>query len=169
MRWWLPVVVPMCLGFGSAPGSTPLIELGVLSCTLGHAVDTVASAQTSAASEAREMVCAFTPARNGPEETYAGIVKAIGGVGALPEKVALLWSVKAPMGTAVTSGLLQQSYAADTGTPAGQPAPLIGERNSDITLQTMADTQEGSASKDKLTPPQFFVAAIDLVLKVSVG
>ena len=78
MRWWLPVVVPMCLGFGSVPGSTALVEIGVLACTLGHAVDTIASAQTSAASEAREMACAFKPARNGPEETYAGIVKAIG-------------------------------------------------------------------------------------------
>jgi hypothetical protein len=169
MRWWLPVVVPMCLGFGSAASSTPLIEIGVLACTLGHPVDTVTSAQTSAASEAREMVCAFKPARNGPEETYAGIVKVIGGVGTLPEKITLLWSVRAPMGTAITPGLFQQGYVADTGTPAGQPAPLIGERNSDISLQTMADAQEGSASKDKPTSPQFIVAVVDLVLKVSVG
>ena len=44
MRWWLTVVVPMCLGFGSAPSSTAMIEIGVLTCTLGHAIDTVTSA-----------------------------------------------------------------------------------------------------------------------------
>jgi hypothetical protein len=115
------------------------------------------------------MVCSFKAAKDGPEETYAGIVKAIGVVGALPEKAALLWSVRAPMGTAATPGLLQQSYAADTGTPAGQTAPLLGERKGDITLQTMADKQEGSATKDKPTPPLFVVAAIELVLKVSAG
>jgi len=169
MRWWLPVVVPMCLGFGSVPGSTALIEIGVLTCTLGHAIDTVASVQSSAASEAREMVCSFKAAKDGPEETYSGIVKAIGVVGALPEKAALLWSVRAPMGTVATPGLLQQSYAADTGTPAGQTPLLVGERNGDITLQTMADKQEGNATKDKPTPPQFVVAAIELVLKVSAG
>jgi Protein of unknown function (DUF992) len=169
MRWWLTVVVPMCLGFGAAPSSTALIEIGVLTCTLGHAIDTVASAQTPAASEAREMVCSFKAAKDGPEETYAGIVKAIGVVGALPEKVALLWSVRAPMGTAVTPGLLQQSYAADTGTPVGQVPPLIGERNGNISLLTMTEKQEGSGSKDKPTPPEFVVAAVELVLKVSTG
>jgi len=115
------------------------------------------------------MVCSFKAAKDGPEETYAGIVKAIGVVGALPEKIALLWSVRAPMGTAVTPGLLQQSYAADTGTPVGQVPPLIGERNGNISLLTMTEKQEGSASKDKPTPPEFVVAAVELVLKVSTG
>jgi hypothetical protein len=34
-------------------------EVGVLSCTLAHAIDPEMSTQTGAASEAREMLCSF--------------------------------------------------------------------------------------------------------------
>jgi hypothetical protein len=33
----------------------------------------------------------------------------------------------------------------------------------------MTEQQEGSASKDKPTPPEFVVAAVELILKVSTG
>jgi hypothetical protein len=46
---------------------------------------------------------------------------------------------------------------------------LVGERNGEISLHTMSEKQEGSASKEKQPPPQFVVAAIELVLKVSAG
>src|ERR1700694_3945463 len=118
MRWWLAAMLSVCLGLGAALGGAAPVEIGVLTCTLGRVVDTVASSQT-AASEAREMVCSFKVS-NGPGDTYVGLVKAIGGVGALPEKAALLWSVRAPIGTAYAPGLLEQSYAVDTGTAAGQ-------------------------------------------------
>jgi hypothetical protein len=79
----------------------------------------------------------------------------------------MLWSVRVPTGTQHVPGLLEQSYAPDEQAPAGQTPPLIGERNGGISLHTMADKQEGSASKEKQAPPQFVVAAIELILKVS--
>ena len=169
MRWWFPAILPVCMGFVTLPASTAIVDIGVLTCTLGHAIDTPAAPKSPAPSEGREMVCSFKAAKNAPEETYVGVVKAVGGVGTLPDKAAMLWSVRAPTGTQLEPGLLQQSYAADAQTPAGQTPPLVGERNGAISLHTMADKQEGSASKEKRVPPQFVVAAVELVLKVSAG
>jgi Protein of unknown function (DUF992) len=166
MRWYLPIVVPACLCMGAGPDSPTIVEIGVLSCTPGHAIDVPQSTERPAAGEAREMVCAFR-APNGHEETYAGSIRAVGGIGALPEKTAMLWSVRAPLGTKPKPGLLQQDYAADMSAPRGQPAPLRGERNGEMTLHTMADKPEGSASKDKPPAPQFLVSEIELVLKAS--
>jgi hypothetical protein len=131
-------------------------------------VDAVAPDQKSAANEAREMVCSFR-ALGAPEETYAGLVKAIAGAGALPENRALLWSVRALVGTVYRPALLQQSYAVDATTPSGQTPPLIGERNGSISLFTMAEKQEGSASKEDQPAPLFVIADIELVLKAAVA
>ncbi len=149
------------------PGSSLPTEIGILSCTLGQAIDTPASDQTSAASEAREMLCSFKPAKNGAEETYAGALKSINAAGPLPEKVTMLWMVRAPVGAKPTVGFLQQSYAADSATPPGQTAPLVGERASEITLHPMSDKEEGSASKEKPATPRFVITAIELKLKTS--
>jgi Protein of unknown function (DUF992) len=166
---WPTIILTVCLGAEAALGVAPPVEIGVLTCTLGRIVDTAASSQTTVPSEAREMVCSFKPAA-GPEETYAGLVKAaIGGINTLPANGSLLWSVRAPLGTVLTPGLLQQTYAVDTATPAGQVPPLLGERNTHISLYTLADKQEGSASKEKQTPPPFVVAEVELVLKASAG
>jgi hypothetical protein len=158
----------MCWYTSAAWGIPNSVEIGVLTCTIGHAVDAVPREQKSAANEAREMVCSFTAPR-APEETYAGLVKAIGGTGALPENRALLWSVRAPVGTVYTPGLLQQSYAVDATTPSGQTPPLIGERNGSISLFTMAERPEGSASQANQPAPLFVIADIELVLKGAVG
>jgi hypothetical protein len=108
MRSSLAIISAMCLHTGAAWGTPNSVEIGVLTCTIGHVVDAVAPDQKSAANEAREMVCSFRAPR-APEETYAGLVKAIGGTGALPENRALLWSVRAPVGTVYSPGLLQQT------------------------------------------------------------
>ena len=105
MRPSLAIVSAMCWYTSAALGAPNSVEIGVLTCTLGNVVDAAAPDQKSAANEAREMVCSFTAPR-APEETYAGLVKAIGGTGALPENRALLWSVRAPVGTVYTPGLL---------------------------------------------------------------
>lgn len=168
MRSSLAIVSAMCWYTSAAWGAPNSVEIGVLTCTIGHVVDTAAPDQKSAANEAREMVCSFTAAR-APEETYAGLVKAIGGTGALPENRALLWSVRASVGTVHTPGLLQQAYAVDPTTPSGQTPPLIGERNGTISLFTMTEKQEGSASKENQPAPLFVIADIELVLKTAVG
>ena len=168
MRSSVAIVSAMCWYTSAAWGAPNSIEIGVLTCTIGHVVDAVASDQKAAANEAREMVCSFRAPR-AAEETYAGLVKAIRGTGALRENRALLWSVRAPVGTMYTPGLLQQAYAIDATTPKGQTPPLIGERNGSISLFTMAEKQEGSASKESQSAPLFVIADIELVLKAAVG
>jgi len=168
MRPSLTIVSAMCLYTSAAWGAPNAVEIGVLTCTIGHVVGAAAPDQKSATNEAREMVCSFT-APSAPEETYAGLVKAIGSTGALPENRALLWSVRAPVGTVYTPGLLQQTYAVDGATPSGQTPPLIGERNGSISLFTMAEKQEGSATKESQPAPLFVIADIELVLKAAVG
>ena len=168
MRSSVAIVSAMCWYTSAACGAPNSIEIGVLTCTIGHVVDAAAPDQKSAANEAREMICSFRAPR-AAGETYAGLVKAIRGTGALRENGALLWSVRAPVGTMYTPGLLQQTYAVDATTPSGQTPPLIGERNGSISLFTMAEKQEGSASKEKQPAPEFVVADVELVLKAAVG
>jgi hypothetical protein len=161
------VIVPACLGFGMVPGSMVPIEIGVLSCTLGRVIDAQVSDKAPGASETREMLCAFSPAKNGPEEAYAGALKSINAAGPLPENATMLWMVRAPMGTQPSPGLLQQSYSADSTTPRGQTPPLVGEQNSEIILHTMSDKEEGGASKEKQSAPRFAIIEIELKLKAS--
>jgi hypothetical protein len=166
MRWLIVVALPFCVG-AMVPGSTLPTEIGVLSCTLGQLSDTPASDPLSVAGEPREALCSFKPGMNGPEEAYTGGLRSINAGGPLPQKVTLLWVVRVPVGTRPAPGLLQQTYAVDTATPAGQTAPLVGERNSEITLHTMAEKREGSASKEKLETPVFIVIAMELKLMTS--
>jgi Protein of unknown function (DUF992) len=165
MRWRFAVAGLLCIGAGPDPGAMLPFELGVLSCTLGHAIDPQMSDQTAAASEAREMLCLFTPARNGPDEAYAGALRSINAGKMLPDKVALLWKVRAPVGTRVSPGLLEQSYAGDPATPPGQTTPLVGERNKHITLHTMSEKEEGTASKEQRPTRRFMPTTIELKLK----
>jgi hypothetical protein len=168
MRWrWIVLALPFCIGAGTDPGVRLPTEVGVLSCTLAQAIDPQMSAQSGAASEAREMLCSFTPTRSGAEETYAGSLKSISAGRTLPENVALLWVVRAPVGTRATPGLLEQSYAADLAATPGHMAPLIGERNNEITLHTMAEQNEGSASRQDRPQLRFAITAIELKLKAS--
>jgi hypothetical protein len=169
MRWWLIVVLPMCLGFDVRPSPDVQTELGVLSCTLAQAIDTSGSDQKGAASEAREMVCFFMPGKNGPPEAYAGTVRSISVVGKLPDRFTILWLVRGPWGTQPPAGLLQQSYAVDEATPAGQVPPLVGEHNTKIILHTMADKREGNASQEKQPRPDFVLTGVELLLKASTG
>jgi len=166
MRWWMIVVLPACLGFGVVPDSSLPSEIGVLSCTLGRAIDAqVSDDKAPGASETREMLCAFSPAKDGPEEAYAGALKSISA--ALPVNATMLWIVRAPVGTKPTPGLLHQGFSADLTTPPGQTAALVGQQNSEITLHTMSDKHEGSASKEEQTGPRFAITAIELRLTAS--
>jgi hypothetical protein len=166
-QWWIILALPFSIGTGPDPGSRLPTEMGVLSCTLAQIIEPQMSAQSGAASEARAMLCSFTPARNGAEEIYAGSLKSIGSGRTLPENVALLWIVRAPVGTQPTPGFLEQSYAVDSAAIPGHAAPLIGERNNEITLYTMSEPKEGSASKHERPPILFAITAIELKLKAS--
>ena len=163
MRWWVIVVVPMCLGFDERPSSNGQTELGVLSCALGQSIDTASTDQKTAASEAREMACFFRPGTNGPT------VRSIAVAGKLPDRFTIMWVVTGPWGTRPTAGLLQQKYAIDEATPAGQVPPLIGERNANIILHAMADKREGIVSQEKQPRPDYVLSGVELLLKASSG
>ena len=156
--WFATGVVP-------APAAAPPDEIGVLTCTVGPIVNASAS-DTSVGNEAREMLCSFKTGQ-GPEETYAALMTSIGGRTA--EGRAILWSVRAPLGTRYSPGLLQQTYAADRATPAGQVPPLIGERNDMISLYTLTQKPPGAVSKEEQPAPALIVADMELVLKAAVG
>jgi hypothetical protein len=83
----------------------------------------------------------------------------------LPDNVALLWKVHALVGTRVSPGLLEQSYAGDPATPPGQAAPLVGQRNNHITLHTVSEKEEGTASKEQRPTRRFIPKTIELKLK----
>jgi len=168
MRWrWMMLALPFCFGAGTDPGARLPMEIGVLSCTLAQSIDPQMSAQSGAASEARQMLCTFTPTRDGAEETYAGSLKSISAGRTLPEKVALLWIVRGPVGTRASPGLLEQTYAADLAATPGHVAPLVGERNSELTLHTMSEQKEGSASMPERPALAFAITAIELKLRAS--
>jgi uncharacterized protein DUF992 len=168
MHWrWMMLVLPFCVGAGTDPGARLPMEEGVLSCTLAQSINPQMSAQGGAASEAHQLLCTFTPTTDGPEETYAGLLKSISAGGTLPQNMALLWMVRAPIGTKATPGLLEQTYAADQGAPQGQFAPLVGERNNDITLHTMSEKKEGSASTHERPALAFVITTIELKLRAS--
>ena len=173
MRWWLIALIPLCAGFGAPLGSTLPTELGVLTCTLGRAAPPASAAtepdQVAPDGQGRDMLCTFKPAKNGPEETYAGMLHSISAVGPVPDNVALMWVVRAPVGSVPVPGLLEQRFSADQTTPAGQTAPLVGEENGAITLHATSDPAEGSATKERRPPQRFAVIAIELRLRSSIG
>jgi hypothetical protein len=163
MRWWLIAALPVCVGW-MVPGTAP--EIGVLSCSLGHAIDPQTSDQTSA-SETREMLCSFKSVGHGPVETYAGVLKSISVVGTLPENGSLLWLARAPAGMQPAAGLLQQGYSVDAATPPGHSAPLIGNSNSEITLHAMSDKEMARVSLEKPSMPRYIITSVDLKLIIT--
>lgn len=151
---------------GPAMAEKADIEIGVLTCTLGAPGETPASEATSGG-QTRDALCTFKPKR-GAEETYAGKVQGVS-ISA-DQRGALIWLVKSASGAAASPALLQQTYANDPKLPADQKPPLMGEANSDISLHSMADKSEGSASApEKPAPTGFVILSLDLKLKSASG
>jgi len=116
----------------------------------------------------RDILCSFR-LKSGAEETYTGKLRGVGVSGEY--KGTLLWLVRAPP-TVMPSppGLLQQSYAADAKAPADVIPALIGEVNSDIVLQSMADKdEERIGAPEKLNPGDFVVLGVGLRLRSASG
>jgi hypothetical protein len=158
-------VVAACCAWVSA-GAQQNVEVGLLSCNVSGQVE-ADTGHVTAVAPSRQVQCAFT-AKNGAEETYMGEVQVanptIGG------QRTLLWSVKAPSATPVPPGFLQQTYAADPKTPAGQVPDIIGQVNSSVILQSMTEKKEGSASAGEKAPPVgFAVLGLELKLKSTSG
>lgn len=140
-------------------------EVGVLMCVLGEPGQSAAS-ETPTAERTREALCTFR-ATNGEEETYAGNAQGVSI--STDRRATLIWVVRAASGVA-DPGALQQIFATDTKKPADQKSPLIGEKNSNVMLHSMADETEGSASgPERPTPTGFVILKLELMLKSASG
>jgi hypothetical protein len=160
------VAVTACWSCSAAAQRAADVEIGVLTCTLGPPGETSASSAPSAG-QARGALCTFKPKR-GAEEMYAGQVKGVS-ISA-DQKGALIWLVKSTSGAPVEPGLLQQVYENEPGVSPDQNPPLIGGKNSEIALHSMADKSEGSASApEKAAPAGFIILSIELALKSASG
>ena len=149
----------------SALAENAYTEVGVLMCVLGEPGQAAAS-EVPSAEGTREALCTFM-ATNGEEETYAGSAQGISI--STDRRRTLIWVVRAASGVA-EPGALQQVFATDSKTPADQNSPLVGEKNSDVVLHSMADETEGSASAtEKPTPTGFVILKLELTLKSASG
>ena len=149
----------------SALAENAYTEVGVLMCVLGEPGQAAAS-EVPSAEGTRDALCTFK-ATNGEEETYAGSAQGISI--STDRRGTLIWVVRAASGVA-EPGALQQIFATDAKKPADQKSPLIGERNSDVVLNSMLDETEGSASApEKPTPTGFVILKLELMLKSASG
>ena len=118
----------------------PQLEIGVLTCSLAESEEANNPGDVRSGTDIRRMVCVFRPVNSGPEEYYRGGVQIIGQDHDLLGGRAVIWIVKGTQTTERSPGMLQQTYAADASAAPGHAPPLIGETNSSIILQAMADT-----------------------------
>ena len=151
-----------CLS-GPASAQKADVEIGILTCMLEEPSNAPDITGPVSESQVRDALCIFKP-KKGTEESYDGTVQ---GVSLSPDKrTTAIWIVKTDTLMPSVPGLLQQGYALDRGTSADQLAPLIGETNSRIILQSMTDKQEGSASASQKPPPTgYVIIGIQLTLK----
>jgi len=152
-------------GAWSPAGPQDKVEVGFLQCSVFGPVE-AEPGEAAAAAQTRRVSCAFE-LKSGAEETYVGKVQVANP--SLDWKRTLLWSVKAPSEGLAVPGLLNQSYAADPRTPAGQIPDMIGELHSGVVLQTMSDPKEGSSGARERSPAAFTVLGVQLELRTTAG
>jgi Protein of unknown function (DUF992) len=166
LKWPAALMAMGCAWNTAAAQYKMAIEVGVLTCSVFESGRAEAGAGVEV--QERDILCSFR-LKNGAEETYTGKLQGVGVSGEY--KGTLLWLVRAPP-TVLPSppGLLQQSYAADAKAPADEIPALIGEVNSDIVLQSMADKDEESTdAPEKSKPGDFIVLGVRLNLRSASG
>ena len=133
-------LIALALAFAAGSAEQPQLEIGVLICSLAESEEANSAGGVTTGPEIRRMVCVFRPANSGPAEVYRGAVQIMGKDHDLPAGRAIIWIVKGTQTTERSPGMLQQTYAPDASAAPGHAPPLIGETNSSIILQAMADT-----------------------------
>jgi uncharacterized protein DUF992 len=136
----LSAITALVLVFSSATAQEARVDIGLLTCGLDEGANGESRGDTIAG-DPKKMLCVYRPSNSGPEEVYAGAFQTIGQEQQSTHDQAMIWVVRAPPTTQRSIGLLQQIYAADRAAPSTHPPPLIGETNSAIMLQTLADAQ----------------------------
>src|SRR5262249_39538565 len=142
---WL-VLMARVLALSAVAAQQSQLEIGVLTCSLAESEDANSAGDKTSGTDVRRIVCVFRPANSGPEEVYQGAVQIIGQDHDLLAGRAIIWIVKGPT-TMRSPGMLQQTYAVDASAAPGHAPPLIGETNSSIILQAMADTPPLAVTK----------------------
>jgi hypothetical protein len=115
---YLPIIAILLVGANPAFTQEGRKNLGILTCT---------------SEDKGTLSRGFKPTGGGAEERYVGTVR-IGNEGVLAAKTVLIWAVTGPADVKASSGLLAQRFVMGSN-PANQPATLIGEKISSITLQ----------------------------------
>jgi hypothetical protein len=162
LKGWLSLIAVLALAYSSASAQEVLVDIGLLTCGPGESAE-LESSNDALSGETRKMLCVFRPS-NGPEEVYVGTYQTIGQDQVRWHNQAMIWVVKASLPTQRSSGLLQQLYAADRSAPSPHPPPLIGETNSTIVLQALADARVlDGADKQSNTGATIVLVALKLL------
>jgi hypothetical protein len=123
-------------------------HLGFLTCTLSVASN-APNESSGPLRQTREMLCAFKPGDDGPEETYSGTFQSISQDQRDAESPVMIWNVKGTSSMLGTPGFLQQLYSIDAGAAPGRATPLVGESNSSVMLEAITEHRDQHSSADK--------------------
>jgi hypothetical protein len=137
----------VCLEFGAVclearSQQTQLTNLGFLTCSLSEVAENQEETVAGPLRQTRDMLCAFKPGDGGPEETYTGTFQSVGRDQRGSVSWLMIWDVTGTPSMLGTPGFLQQIYFVDPAAAPGRATPLIGETNSSIVLETLAESQE---------------------------
>jgi Protein of unknown function (DUF992) len=175
MRWrWLTAMafVLTCNTVNAASAQDLRIEIGLLTCNLALTGEDRPASLTEPMSQTRDALCSFRPLNSGLEEHYVGTVQSFGQDRELLYKGTMIFVVKSDPNTDISPGLLQQSYTVEvaSGVTGRAPAPLTGDTNRRLVLQSIAEKEVADddpqlPTKKKTEAPEFTVALVVLKLK----
>jgi Protein of unknown function (DUF992) len=148
----------------AAGQQTGLTHLGYLTCSLAVASDVQDANTPGPLRQTRDMLCAFKPSDEGPEETYFGTFHSISQDLRDVESAVMIWNVRGARSMLGTPGLLQQLYSIDAGAAPGRATPLVGETNSSVLLEAMTEDRDGQSNADQ--KPMASIMSIVVALRL---
>jgi hypothetical protein len=140
-------------------------HLGFLTCSLAVASDVQDANTPGPLRQTRDMLCAFKPSDEGPEETYSGTFQSISQDQRDVDNAVMIWKVKGARSMLGTPGLLQQLYSIDTGAAPGRATPLVGETNSSVMLEAMTEDRDGQSNAEQKPMASIISVLVALRLK----
>jgi hypothetical protein len=159
---WLPAMLALVLSGVPALAQQLQPELGTLTCTVAPST----SARPIEQGQARDVLCQFRPGNKGAEETYVGTLQFVGQEAQLANKGVAMFVVKAPPTTKIAPGLLQQKYSTEGAAARDRNAPLSGNEDNSIILQSATE----HADRPNLAlgqPPPVMILSLELKLQAT--
>jgi hypothetical protein len=136
-----------------------LREIGTLTCSL----EAEAGGSPGEKAKGRASLCKFRPGDSGAEETYSATLQFISPASGEPAIAGtVILTVKAPFSAELGPGVLEQAYAADASTPAGNQVPLVGQTNDLLVLQPEPGRTGPSLALGPATPATLIAADLKL-------